>query len=571
MKKYSIRGPISGSEIAGLKEYPELLQQLLFHRGIKTQGGANVFLNPDYEKHIHDSFLMKDMSRAVERILSAIDSNEKIIIYSDYDADGIPGGVILHNFFKKIGFKNFENYIPHRHEEGYGLNHEAIEEFKGNGAKLLITVDCGTADNKEIKRAQEAGIDVIITDHHEPPAALPKALAILNPKREDDTYPYKFLCGSGVVFKLVQAILAKKDFGLKPGMEKWLLDLVGLATLSDMVPLTGENRALAHYGLFVLRKSPRVGLMRLLRKLKIDQRYITEDDISFMIAPRINAASRMGYPRDAFNLLATDDETEADTLAEHLNSINNERKGIVATLVKEMKKTLRDRTQNGGVREVIVLGNPDWRPALLGLAANALIEEHGKPVFLWGREGGESIKGSCRSEGATNVVALMRAAEGLFLEFGGHTMSGGFTVAPEKIHFLEDGLLKAYELLAGKGFAEAAPKWIDQRLSLDDVNWQNWNLIEKLAPFGIENPKPIFMFENVETRTIKQFGKERNHLEISFENKAGKLIRAIAFFADEKAFREPLGEGLKINLLATMEKSMFRDYPELRLRVIDII
>lgn len=570
MKKYSLRKPVSANDMVSLREYPELVQHLLFHRGIKTPEDVDMFLNSDYKKHTHNPFLMKDMEKAVKRVLDAIDANEKIIIYSDYDADGIPGGVLLHDFFKKIGFTNFENYIPHRHDEGYGVHLEAVENFAKSGAKLLITVDCGIADVAEVARAEELGINVIVTDHHEPPKVSPPAYAILDPKRDGETYPYKFLCGSGVVWKLIQGILEKRSELLKPGAEKWLLDLVGLATLSDMVPLTGENRVLARYGLLVLRKTPRPGIVKLLRKLNISQRHLTEDDIGFMISPRINAASRMGHPQDAFELLATEDEARAGALASHLDAINSERKGVVASLVKEMKKTLAHRVQNGGVKNVIVLGNPDWRPSLLGLAANALIEEHGKPVFLWGREGGEYIKGSCRSEGMTDVVALMRATNGLFLEFGGHTMSGGFSVDSDRVHFLEKGLLEAYEILAEKGFAEEEEAFVDKNFSIDDVNWQTWNIIDKLSPFGMENPKPLFMFENIEVATMKQFGKEANHLELSFKNTSGKSIRAIAFFAKEDSFTLQPKVGGKINLVATFEKSMFRFTPELRLRIVQI-
>jgi single-stranded-DNA-specific exonuclease len=315
------------------------------------------------------------------------------------------------------------------------LNIEAVQELSGQGAKLIITIDCGITDVLAVEKANRLGLEVIITDHHEPPSPLPAAFAIIDHKQVDCNYPDKNICGSGVAFKLIQAILKLNRFGLKQGHEKWLLDLVGIATLSDMVPLVGENRIFAYYGLSVLRKSPRKGLMQLLRKLKIDQRYLNEDDVAFMITPRINAASRMGLPMDAYNLLVADNEVDANKYTDHLDKINNERKGVVSSLVKEVKKILEERYGNE-IPDVIVLGNPEWRPSLLGLVANTCAEEFDRPTFFWGRDGGNIIKGSCRSEGKTSVVELMRSSvPETFLQFGGHKHSGGFAVSNEEIHF----------------------------------------------------------------------------------------------------------------------------------------
>ena len=574
MKKYSVRKEIPESAEENLKSYPEILRHLLFYRGIENSDDAEKFLNPDYDSGTHDPFLMKDMDKAVERILKAIDGNEKIIIYSDYDADGIPGAVVLHDFFKKIGFNNFENYIPHRHREGFGLNMEAVEEFGKSGAKLLITIDCGIADVKEVEKLNEFGIDVIITDHHELGEKIPPAYAILNSKQDDCTYPEKMLCGASVAFKLVQALIAKSnlDWKLKEGAEKWFLDMVGLATLSDMVPLTGENRVFAYYGLKVLRKSPRVGLMKLLRKIKVEQKHITEDDIGFTISPRINAASRMGAPMDAFRLLATSDETLADELSSHLNKINDERKILVASMVKEMKHTLLSREDGAGKKEAIVMGNPKWKPSLLGLAANTLMQENFCPVFLWGREGENILKGSCRSPGNVSLINLMKSLpEGILRDYGGHSLSGGFSVSYEKIHLLETEIIVALKKIKIGSEEFLQEIFIDKKMSIDEVNWETYKAIEKLAPFGAGNPKPLFLFEKIEIASVKNFGKEKNHLEISFIKEDGKNISAIGFFMKGDKWGTELKEGEKINLVATMEKSMFRNFPELRLRIVDIL
>lgn len=571
MDKYQLRSETPLSVRKNLAAYPELLQDLLFGRGIKDEVTAEEFLNPDYTNHLHDPFSMKGMKEAVLRILQAIKNNEKTVIYSDYDADGIPGAVILHDFFKKIGYANFTNYIPHRHNEGFGLHLEAVDKFAEENVHLLITIDCGIADVTEVAHAKSKGIDVIVTDHHLCGIEVPAADVILNSKQNDCTYPYKMLCGAGVVFKLVQALIVEgkkqKLFDLKDGYEKWLLDMVGIATLSDMVPLKGENRVLAYYGLKVLRKSPRPGLQKLLSDIKVDQRYLSEDDIAFMVTPRINAASRMGLPMDAFELLSTTDEAKAGQLSAHLQSINNERKGIVASIVKEIRKHLEERKERG---KVLVMGNPSWRPAVLGLAATSIVPDFGGPVFLWGRENGNGIKGSCRSDGSVSVMKLMEMARDFFADFGGHDMSGGYSIHDDKVHFLEEGLNSAYEKVSEAGFT--TPKiFIDKKASFDDVSNEVWSMIDKLGPFGVENPKPLFMFENAELSGVKSFGKGNDHLELTFRNSRGRDVRSIGFFMNAEQFSAPVRQGNKINLIATMEKSYFRGRPELRLRIFDIV
>lgn len=575
MKKYSVRDEIPEDARHALAEYPELLQKLLYYRGIETAESARIFLNPDYDLHTHDPFLLKDMKRAVERIFYALEHGEKIVIYSDYDCDGIPGGVLLHDLFMKIGYTNFENYIPHRHEEGYGLNLSAVEKCAEGGAKLLITVDCGTTDTTPIARARELGLDVIITDHHLVPENPPPAYAIINPKQKNDRYPFDMLCGTGVAFKLVQAILqGLSTSNFRPqvpvvlGWEKWLLDMVGLATIADMVPLTGENRVLAHYGLAVFRKSPRPGLLSLCRIMRVAKHLVTEDDIGFMVAPRINAASRMGQPSGAFRLLATRDDTEAHECAKHLHALSGERKGLVANMVKEVKKQVARRDV---LPPVIVLGNPLWRPALLGLVANSLTEKYKRPVFLWGRDGGETLKGSCRSWGGVNVVSLMEAVSHIFIDFGGHAFSGGFSLLSEKVHTFESALLQAYTLLP-KGADGSEPEcFIDTAFSLDDVSWATYAHIEKLAPFGEDNPKPVFLFKNTLISAVEQFGKEKNHLRLVCERDDGTSVSAIGFFSSPENFSTVLKTGIRVDLVAAMEKSLFRYTPELRLRIVDIL
>ncbi len=563
------RTPVPSEIGATLQSYSPLVRGLLYARGVSSIESGEKFLNPNYETGLHDPFLLKDMDKAVKRILSAIKKHEKIGIFSDYDADGIPGAVILADFFKKIGFENFINYIPLRNEEGFGLNLDAIENLSSEGVKLLITIDCGITDVKEVTFANKKKMDVIITDHHLPHKILPKAYAIINPKQKGDKYPEKMLCGSGVIFKVITALIEEGKFEISPGWEKWLLDMVGLATLSDMVPLLGENRVLSFFGMKVLQKSPRVGLVKLLSLLKLNQQTLTEDDVSFMITPRINAASRMGIPHDAFKLLSTKDEVEAGMLAEHLNKKNDERKGVVGSMIREVKKKLESKE----LRNVLVFGNPEWKPSLLGLVAGSFSDEHARPVFFWGRENGNGsgttlIKGSCRS-GDVDVVLLMEKVKDVFVDYGGHKGAGGFSVLEKNIHTLEDRLNDAFrELVKDKKDVEEIH--IDKKLRLSDVNWETWKEIEKFAPFGLDNPKPLFLFENIEISNVKMFGKENNHLELKFKNGSSKEITAIAFFQTAGNFPVSLNVGNKINLVGTLEKSNFRNFPELRIRIVDL-
>ena len=550
-----------------MEKYGKLLQTLLKNRGIKNEIDAEKFLNPNYEKDFYDPFEMRDMEKVCVRIFEAIEAREKIMIYADYDADGIPGAVILQDLFKKIGYKNFEIYLPQRNSEGYGLNMSAIKEFASRGIKLLITIDLGITAVAEVAQAEADGIDVIITDHHLSSEILPRAYAILNPKI--DNYPEKMLCGAGVVFKLVQGFIKKygEFYKIKDGWEKWMLDITGLATLSDMVPLLGENRAIAHFGIKVLRKSPRPGLQKLLAKINVDQRHLTEDDISFMVVPKLNAASRMDDPMRAFELLATDDEVEAGILTNHLSKINDERKLIVAGIMREVKKKFEKRE----IREVIVIGNPSWRVGVLGLVAGKLSDEYQKPVFVWGKDENDCIKGSCRSPGSVSIVELMFRNKDSFLEYGGHELAGGFTVHNDKVHFLEEILSESFNEIE-KLTENISETKADFECDLGYVNMKNWREIEKMAPFGIGNLKPTFLFKNVKIENIKKFGKNGSgeHLEIIFSDAGDHKAKAISFFSGHDSFDIPLSEGIKVNLLATFDLSRFRGREELRLRIIEI-
>lgn len=569
MSGYRLAETLPETIDAELSHLMPLTRQLLFARGITTKDAADVFLEPLYDEHLHDPFLLHDVDKAVVRLLRAIANNERIAIYSDYDCDGIPGAVVMHDFLKSVGHQNFTNYFPHRHYEGFGLSVQAMDKLHKDEVDLVVSIDCGTSDHDAIAHANHLGMDVIVTDHHEPKETLPEAVAIVNPK-VGDTYPFNGLCGAGVIFKLIQAALQKgkenKQFELTEGWEKWWLDMVGVATIADMVPLIDENRVFARYGINVLRKSRRPGLQYLLRKQRASQRHLNEDDIGFTIGPRINAASRMDTPEDAFFMLAKTDAGEAGAHVEHLEKLNNERKSMVASMTKEIHKRMEEMTE---IPPVLVMGNPEWRPAIVGLSANKLSDEYKRPVFLWGRDGNGVIKGSCRSEGKTSLVKLMEAAAEQFIEYGGHHFSAGFSVSDDAIHGLPKALHDAYEKLGNELLVDEEPV-VDATLTLSDVTDELLLSLRALAPFGMENQKPVFAFPGVRPSAVELFGKGKDHTKLKFDTD-GKANEALAFFKKPEDYKKVPTVGEELTLLAHVEESYFMGRMQVRLRIVDIV
>ncbi len=572
----SLPDPIDDVVRASLSAYDDLTAGLLARRGITTREAAEAFLSPSYESHIGDPLLMKDMEKAARRIAHALDTKEKIAVWSDYDCDGIPGGVVLHDFFKKVN-ADFVNYIPHRHLEGFGLNEMGLKKLADDGVKLVITVDCGIADVKGVEFANSLGMEVIVTDHHLPGETLPPAFAIVDPKQDGETYLYKEFCGGGVAWKLVCAVLAVGFVGreeIHVGWEKWLLDMAGLSTIADMVPLTGENRVIARYGLLVMRKSPRIGFQKLCKVARVNQRSLAEDDIGFMIAPRVNAASRMGDARDAFDLFTTEDEAHADMLAKKLEAINRSRRASGAAVTKRVHERLAERAATGPIPDVIVMGDPEWRPGLLGLVANSVAEEYQRPVFLWGREGSNVLKGSCRAgRPDVHLLELMQCAPETFVDFGGHRASGGFSVQEDAIYFLEERLNTAYAALSF--LPVSGEDTSDGELSLAQATTSLLARLEKLAPFGMGNPKPTFLFREAVLSEVGWFGKSGEHLRVrltSSEGTTARPIEAITFFAKRElgALCETLEVGSTKTILATLERDQFSRGQPIRLRLVSI-
>ncbi len=584
-----------------IKDLHPLTLKLLENRGV-VGDKIEKFLNPSYEIGIGDPFLIYGMEKAVKRIIKAIKNEEKVVIYSDYDCDGVPGGVLLRDFFNTIGYGNVDIYIPHRHNEGYGLHKKVIDKFKKDKVTLLITIDSGITNVDEVKYAEDFGINVIVTDHHLPLSEnkkqiLPEAYCILNSKQDKCNYYDDMLCGCAVVWKLACAILVKlkeevkskkleegkkqnaysivlqKVYELPEGFEKWWLDLVAISTVADMVPLVKENRTLVYFGLKVLQKTKRYGLNHIFRNQGVIKDNLTEEDISFTIAPRINAASRMGHPMQAHNMLYEKDNLLAEHLVLDLEVLNNERKGGV----KDILSTIS--FDHAVYKEkVIVVGDISWGPGLLGLIAQKIIEETGKPTFVWGQGEDENIlKGSCRSLGDIHVVDLMRVCGDIFIGVGGHEQAGGFSFLKENKDKLLKVLNEAIERVKRKEIGNGEVL-IDEEISFNDVNEITYGAMSVLAPFGVGNPKPIFSFPRVKAISVRRFGKKSEHIEVIYptSHKATtgrgddgvKQIKAIKFFVDDE-LEEKLKKEHK--LIANLEKSYWRGKVELRLRIIGVI
>lgn len=572
---FPLREPLADALRQALHTEDDLTAQLLASRGVTTAEAAQAFLSPSYDDHLYDPLLMTDMPKAAERLARAIATHERIVVWSDYDCDGIPGAVLLHDFLAKAG-ANFTNYIPHRHLEGYGVNIAGIEKLAGEGTSLIVTVDSGITDLEAVARAQELGIDVIVTDHHLPKETLPEAYAVVNPNaREDERYPFRALCGSGVAWKLVCATLprlrseqvARGEEPIPEGWEKWLLDMVGLATIADMVSLTGENRVLATYGLLVMRKSPRLGLQKLCSVIRTNQRTITEDDVGFMIAPRINAASRMGDARDAFELFTTDNAARAETLAKGLDAANRKRKAEAGAITRAVHERLAGRP----TPPVIALGDPEWRPALLGLVANTIADEYERPVLLWGREGTDTNKGSIRSGGFVHALTLMEAAGDTFEQFGGHAAAGGFALAPAAVFDFESRMAAALErALADTATNTARDTAADALLTTSEISLRYLQSIERLAPFGIDNPKPVFSIPEAEVMSVTSFGKAKEHLKLIIAGP--REVSGIVFFAKGALAQSltSLDPGDRVHLLAHLERDTFSRGNPIRLRLLNL-
>ena len=549
-----------------LQVFDSITQQLLFNRGIHTKEEADAFFQKDWND-ISDPFSYKQMQKVVDRIYEAIAKGECIGIYSDYDCDGIPGAAAMWSTLQAMGHTKMVHYMPNRNEDGFGINKKGIEYMREHNASLVITIDCGTAHTEEIEIIQEFA-DVIILDHHLPGERVPNAFAMINPVYEwgemSKEAKQKNICGAGCVFKCIQALFADSKLQqlphaektLQQGWEKWQLDMIGLATIADMVSLRHENRLLAHYGLEVLRKSPRPGVQALCEVARLNQKNITEQDIAFTISPRINAASRMGQAEIAFELLTTNDDTKALALAKQLQSLNEKRKRTVATMMREAHKVAKEKDTS---KHIWVFGNRKWQPSLAGLLAQKLAEEYGKMVFVWG-QGGGVIKGSCRTK-VGSVFEIMQNAEELFVEYGGHIRAGGFTIKPGREIDIEEVLNEK-----NTSFTHTKESMeVDVECDISHIE-KIYEVCKTFAPFGVANERPIIAIPQCTIRKVRSFGQGNTHTSYTFVDDSGSIEGVALFTGPSSAYEE--GETARA-VIGTVEYDAYRGRPSLR--VIDIL
>ena len=596
-------------------EFTEVVLQLLWDRNLKTQEQIDEFFNPDYETDLHDPYLMKDMKKTVKRIYEAIEKNEKILVYGDYDVDGITSSAIIINTLtelksiiskiKKEKAKEFiDIYIPNRETEGYGLNKKAIKKAKENKTDLIITVDCGISSAVEIETANKLGIDVIITDHHHPPEKIPKALAVINPKQKNCKYPFKELAGVGVAFKVAQALIFRvtnRDTSegdipecrlqkypyllhITPGFEKWLLDLVVLGTVADCVGLIGENRTLSKYGLLVINKTKRIGLKKLVSTAGLTTRengniqkkkIIDTTAISFILAPRLNAAGRMDHANTSYELLTTESEKRAGELVGKLEKNNYNRQRLTEKTINEIKS--RISKYKSDLPKIIIESDPEWKIGIVGLVAGKLTDEYARP-FLILRESKDESAGSGRSIPEFNLIETIEKCGDILINFGGHSQAAGLKIKNsnlkkfrKKINSIADEILKEDDLVP---FVE-----IDFEINHEQINWQLIDEIEKFKPFGQENKSPIFVVKKLEVHEVRSVGNGNSHLKLCFKtilkNKSVKYFPAIAFRLGELAKEMPdkkpgLRWGDIVDVVFQLEINEWNGNRELQMNVLDL-
>jgi single-stranded-DNA-specific exonuclease len=504
--------------------------RLLSQRGITTPEAAARFLEPSLD-HLHDPFALADMAVAVERVLAAIARRERVAIHGDYDVDGITSTVILERTIASLG-GDVVHFIPERIKDGYGLQVPAVERLHAEGARLIISVDCGIRSVDAARRASELGVDLIITDHHEPERELPRALAVINPKRRDCSYPDKNLAGVGVALKLVQALLGRS------GRDKWLPGFVKIAaigTLADVVPLVGENRVIAKIGLALLSRGPhKVGLRALLDASGLSGKPIDSYHVSFILAPRVNAAGRMATPDIAARLLLATDEAmvdEARALAAQLNDENLRRQDQEQDILAAARKAI-ENDPDIGAHSVLVVSGEGWHRGVIGIVASKLVDAFHRPAVVISVEDGIG-HGSCRSIGAFDMLGAIEACSAHLVRFGGHRMAAGLTVDAASLRTFRSALQALGDDRLGPD--DLRPRLrVDARLALDAIKGRLVDEILSLEPFGLGNPKPVFCAGPVQIVDGPRRVKER-HLKMAVRQN-GRIFRAIAWRAVE---REP--------------------------------
>ncbi|HCU71077.1 MAG TPA: single-stranded-DNA-specific exonuclease RecJ [Candidatus Moranbacteria bacterium] len=566
LKNWTVAEKI-GEVDSELKErFHPIVLQILANRGVLEKNKLEKFFVFDYEKDVLDPFLFCDMEKAVARILQAREKKEKIAIFGDYDADGVTATALIYEALSKIGCEDIVYYIPDRQSEGYGMNEKAVEYLSKEGATLIITVDCGITNIKEVELAISFGMDVIVTDHHHAPNLLPRAIAIINPHVENCGYPEKTLAGVGVAFKLAQAVYTKAAPD-KMEQLKWLLDLVVIGTVADCVPLVGENRVLVRYGLVVLSKTRRTGLLEMFKvgRIAIDEDNVPDTQkIAFQIAPRINAAGRMDHASSSLKLMIEKDVVRARDLSLEVESRNQSRQKMTKEIVREVRALAENSFKD---RKLIFASNEHWQVGILGLIAGRIADDFNKPTAVFQKKEKEFI-GSFRSINQFNIVEALEKCSDLLIKFGGHSQAAG---AQLKIENME----AFYERLSGIIENDLAEKDLSPALEIDfeilapDVDWSLLENISKLQPFGEGNSEPVFLMRNLIVETMRIVGNGSKHLKLSLKSKEYPMVfDAIGFGLGENSLG--INEGDNLDVVFNLKEDEWNGNKKIQLFLIDI-
>jgi len=554
-KKWIIPNPPPDEVVKSLRSFSRIEQQILFNRGHRTEASVCAFLDPDVSIET-DPYLIMEMKEAVRRINLALDENQEIVIYGDYDADGVTATALLAEALRAVGAR-VKVYFPDRFREGYGLNNQAVERIVKSGASLLITVDCGVRAIDEVALATELGLDVIITDHHLQGAELPGALAVLNPHRADTLYPYDGLAGVGVAYRFAQAIFREK--GLPSSDAKAFLDYVAIGTIADMVPLAGENRALVKMGLEHINSSPRIGLKALINVSGYREGGIDSAAVGFGLGPRLNAAGRVKSALPAYKLLVETKPQAAVNLAMELEQFNNKRKQLTLDVVERAVETFKGKD----IEPLLMVTGADFHEGVVGLAASRICDEYYRPAIV-GKVGESHTRASARSIPGFHITAALEKCSDLLDKFGGHEAAAGFSVPNENLQALQNRLVSIAEDEMGE--EELIPSIaIDSQAEFIELGERTMQFIDQLQPCGQGNEWPVFCTEQVEVRDSRQVGSDQSHLKMT--------LRKSSISFDAIAFR--MGEIIEqlpdfIDIAYRLERNTYLGYESLQLNIEDI-
>ena len=537
------------------------LALIMAKRGIKEED-ARHFFHPQLTE-LHDPFLMKDMDKAVERLNEAMGRKERIMVYGDYDVDGCTAVALVYKFLQQY-YSNIDYYIPDRYDEGYGVSRKGIEYANETGVKLIIILDCGIKAIEEIQYAKELGIDFIICDHHVPDDEMPSAVAILNPKRSDDSYPFKHLCGCGVGFKLMQAFA--KSNGIPFSMLIPLLDFCAVSIAADIVPVTGENRIIAYHGLKQLNQNPNIGLKAIIDICGLSGRTLSMTDIVFKIGPRINASGRMENGRESVDLLVEKDFATALSKAKHINEYNEQRKDIDKQMTEEANQIV-SRLESQQKHSSIVLYDENWKKGVIGIVASRLTEIYVRPTVVLTKDG-DIATGSARSVAGFDIYSAIKSCRDILMNFGGHTYAAGLTLRWDDVKIFRERFQKYVDEHILPEHTEAALN-IDAVIDFKDITKKMHAELKKFGPFGPGNPKPLFCtIEVYDFGTSKVVGREQEHIKLELvDSKSNNVMNGIAFGQSGSA--RYIKSKRSFDIAYTIEDNVFK-HNEIQLQIEDI-